>query len=586
MVLGMHRSGTSALAGMLGLAGASLPAHLMPATDANARGFFESQRLFELHEELLAELCTSWHDVSPPPPGFLRSRAAARWVGRLADAVEEEFGDAPLFVVKDPRVCRLVPLWERVLERVGVRPVYLLAMRNPLEIAVSLQREHQIEEGAGLLLWLDHVLRSERDTRGRPRIVVSYESLLDDWRRVLRRTEQQLGISFPRLSRGSEAEIDRFLSGSLRNQHAQSASLEKRADLTDWVKQVHEWAVQADRDGDLLPEVLDPIADAMIEAERAFGPVLASSQLAFRELSSEAARLREALDDVRCEHDRRDEELAKAQVELAESRDQTASLRAGLSDREGQLEEARDERIRRDEELAKSNTELALAHTEAVLLRANLKNREEQSDRLFDWAKILLPWVAQLVSGRPISREEVDELMTALETAAPAERLAAATAGLRWAVQTTRIEELEEDRRRYEGIEAELQLQLVELEKRLAESADRGAEELRALDRRAAALRVEFVVAVERAERRELELALQAESHASEVAALVGRADERELEFNALVEQIADERMLAQAETADLELCLERVRLQLAALEQSRTWRWSRPVRWLGGERR
>ncbi len=544
MVLGMHRSGTSALAGMLGLAGASLPAHLMPATDANARGFFESQRLFELHEELLAELCTSWHDVSPPPPGFLRSRAAARWVGRLADAVEEEFGDAPLFVVKDPRVCRLVPLWERVLERVGVRPVYLLAMRNPLEIAVSLQREHQIEEGAGLLLWLDHVLRSERDTRGRPRIVVSYESLLDDWRRVLRRTEQQLGISFPRLSRGSEAEIDRFLSGSLRNRHVQSASLEKRADLTDWVKQVHEWAVQADRDGDLLPEVLDPIADAMIEAERAFGPVLASSQLAFRELSSEAARLHEALDDVRCERDRRDEELAK------------------------------------------SNTELALAHTETVLLRANLKDREEQSDRLFDWAKILLPWVAQLVSGRPISREEVDELMTALETAAPAERLAAATAGLRWAVQTTRIEELEEDRRRYEGIEAELQLQLVELEKRLAESADRGAEELRALDRRAAALRVEFVVAVERAERRELELALQAESHASEVAALVGRADERELEFNALVEQIADERMLAQAETADLELCLERVRLQLAALEQSRTWRWSRPVRWLGGERR
>ena len=69
----------------------------MPATDANPRGFFESQRLFELHEELLAELHTSWRDISPPPPGFSRSPEARQWVERLADAVEEEFGDAPLF---------------------------------------------------------------------------------------------------------------------------------------------------------------------------------------------------------------------------------------------------------------------------------------------------------------------------------------------------------------------------------------------------------------------------------------------------------------------------------------------------------
>jgi hypothetical protein len=673
MVLGMHRSGTSALAGMLGLAGAELPARLMPATDANARGFFESQRLFELHEELLADLGTSWHDVSSPPSGFLRSPKAGLWVERLADAVEEEFGDAPLFVVKDPRICRFVPLWERVLDRVGVRPVYILAMRNPLDVAGSLRRQHQIEEGAGLLLWLDHVLRAERDSRGQPRVVIRYESLLDDWRRVLGRVEEQLGITFPRLSRGSEAEIDRFLSGSLRTQHPSAAGLEKREDLADWVKRVHTWAVESDRDGDLLPEALDPITDAVIEAERAFGPVLASSQLAFQELRLEATELRKALDDARDERNqraedlskarneyvvvcdettrlredlneregqlevtrvagnRRDEELSQARGELAlsreettrfreyvneregqlevarqersrqddeltrvhgelaSSRDETTRFREDLNEREGQLEVVRQERSRRGEELVKVQGELALSGEQMALLRANLKDRQEQSDQLFDWVKALLPWAAEIASGRPVSPDALGEMLAAFETAAPGERAAAATAGLRLGVQATRIEELEEDHGEHIKAEAELQRQLEESKKQLVDSADARAKELRMLDRRAAGLRAEFVVAVERAERRERELALQAGSHANEVAGLVEQAAASDAELSSLsasAARTAEERGMALADIADLELCLEHVRHQLLALEQSRTWRWSRPVRALVGGRR
>jgi len=673
MVLGMHRSGTSALAGMLGLAGAALPDHLMPATDANARGFFESQRLFKLHEELLAELGISWRDVSPPPQSFLGSRDATRWVKRLAEAVDEEFGDAPLFIVKDPRVCRFVPLWERVLDRVGARPVYLLALRNPLDVAASLQSQHQIEESAGLLLWLDHVLRAERDSRGQPRVVVRYESLLDDWRRVLVRAEEQLGIVFPKRSPACETEIDQFLSGSLRTQHGESADLEEREDLAVWVRQVHAWAVQADRDEDVLPEVLDPIADAVIEAERAFGPMLASSQRVYQELRMETVELREALDDIRLERNQRAEELSKARNEYAMARDETTRLREGLSERkgeladarqardrgdeelarangeltlsreemgrlrqsldqrEGQLEVVRQERNRRDEELARASGELALsregterlrasldqregqlevvrqerdhrgeelakAHVELAVsgdekarLRVSLKERQEQSDQLFDWVKVLLPWAAEIASGRSVSPETVGEMLATLESAAPRERGAAATAGLRLGVQAARIDELEEKNRGQQKVEIELQRQLTESEKQLAENVNARAEELRMLDRRAASLRAEFEVAVERATQRERELAMQTESHGSEVAALAARVEANESELASLrttAAQLSNERAVAQADIADLELCVERVRLQLTALEQSRIWRWSRPMRALVGGRR
>ena len=74
LVLGMHRSGTSALAGVLSLCGASLPATLLPPADYNPKGFFESGAIVRAHQRLLAELEFSWDDSVP----------TTRRVGRIA----------------------------------------------------------------------------------------------------------------------------------------------------------------------------------------------------------------------------------------------------------------------------------------------------------------------------------------------------------------------------------------------------------------------------------------------------------------------------------------------------------------------
>ena len=63
IVTGMHRSGTSALAGALGVLGVDLGSNLMPANeDENARGYFEDVELTAFNEALLDHLGYTWDD--------------------------------------------------------------------------------------------------------------------------------------------------------------------------------------------------------------------------------------------------------------------------------------------------------------------------------------------------------------------------------------------------------------------------------------------------------------------------------------------------------------------------------------------
>ena len=52
-VLGMHRSGTSALTGALAKSGATPGAHLMPPTTDNPEGYWECAPVARLNDELL-----------------------------------------------------------------------------------------------------------------------------------------------------------------------------------------------------------------------------------------------------------------------------------------------------------------------------------------------------------------------------------------------------------------------------------------------------------------------------------------------------------------------------------------------------
>src|SRR5690606_20636375 len=103
-----------------------------------------------------------------------------------------EFGSSRLFVLKDPRICRLLPFWIEVLEGFGAIPHVVCPIRNPLEVAASLKSRNGTDASLGQLIWLRHVLEAEIASRDLPRAFIRYKDLLHGWRSVTLR----LGSSF------------------------------------------------------------------------------------------------------------------------------------------------------------------------------------------------------------------------------------------------------------------------------------------------------------------------------------------------------------------------------------------------------
>jgi hypothetical protein len=281
----------------MSLLGAGLPTDLIgPLPNDNETGFWESVALNEAHEAILASARSSWDDVSPFDPAWLRSSTADEFVEHVARVVGAKFGDAPLIVVKDPRVCRFVPFWLRVLERLTIRPAFVLPIRNPLEVAASLQARNRFPVAKSLLLWLRHLLDAERDTRGHPRSFVTYQLLLSDWRAVVRKVEADLKLSWPS-SHLASAEISSFLSPHLRHHRIDVQELRESPDVSEWVVKAYDAALDLATGSDSSSlRTLDDLREQLHAAHRTFGPMLADlrEQLhGFSELMSGLAHERD-----------------------------------------------------------------------------------------------------------------------------------------------------------------------------------------------------------------------------------------------------------------------------------------------------
>ena len=220
LVLGVHRSGTSALTGVLSELGVALGDALLPPSEANPKGFFENREVVYAQEGLLAELGSAWHDPRPLPADWLSRPAAAAARGTLASLVAALLAASDVAAIKDPRSSRLLPLWADVAADVGVGAAAVVMVRHPDEVAASLHRRDGMSTLRGHLLWIRYLLEAERGSRGLPRVFVAYEDLLSDWRGQIARISQALGVPLSPPAESAAESVDRFLDASLRNHDA------------------------------------------------------------------------------------------------------------------------------------------------------------------------------------------------------------------------------------------------------------------------------------------------------------------------------------------------------------------------------
>lgn len=286
----MHRSGTSAMARVLGLCGATLPRHTMAAHESNALGHWEPQRVVDTHDAFLADAGTAWDEARDYPDTIFASPAAVACRRKLADIVRDEYGNTPLFVLKDPRTSRLMPLWRPVLTALGAMPHVVIMVRNPLEVAGSLKQRNGWSDARGLTIWLRYLLRAERDTRDLPRCFVSYDQLISDWPAAVAKLSSQLDIQFLERDAATDREIDRFVRRGLRHHQRNEKELLRRADVPDCVKQAYLCVSAAVETGIVDYAAMDAVAAALDSAEHALEEVRQTARATESDLGSPAKR--------------------------------------------------------------------------------------------------------------------------------------------------------------------------------------------------------------------------------------------------------------------------------------------------------
>ena len=184
-ILGMHRSGTSALTGMLAKAGFAVPSDLMPATNANPKGYWESVGIMRVNEDFLAGMESHWTSSLQLPAGWSQSINSRIWRASLLSIICDSFGGAELPVIKDPRFCTLVTGLEPWLESGLIESTILMPIRHPLEVANSLREAEGIDLNKALRLWIKSIFTTEEATRGYKRKFIVFDELIQKPNKVL-----------------------------------------------------------------------------------------------------------------------------------------------------------------------------------------------------------------------------------------------------------------------------------------------------------------------------------------------------------------------------------------------------------------
>ena len=197
VVLGMHRSGTSAITRGLMVLGVELGDHLMPpAPNDNDKGFFEDIDVNAINVELYRSLENhpNWHTLAPVPRSELLHEKKTPLRLRAVELLRARLETVDYFGIKDPRICRMLPFWQSVFEHLQLNVSYVIAVRNPISVARSLGRRNNFSPEKCHYLWLDHILLSVLLTQGAPRVLVDYDILLADPKKQISKIAINLGL--------------------------------------------------------------------------------------------------------------------------------------------------------------------------------------------------------------------------------------------------------------------------------------------------------------------------------------------------------------------------------------------------------
>jgi hypothetical protein len=214
----MHRSGTSMVANLLRIRGLSLgpEERLLKANESNLFGHFEHTGFLEINEALLKHLGGSWDNPPNLEPGWERDPALDTIIGEARSLIRD-FAACATWGWKDPRTTILLPFWQKIIPNLR----YVICIRNPLEVALSLAQRDGASIPGACHLWRQYTCQAMQNTESHPRILTFYEDYFRRPVREINRISEFCGLQ----NEGDLSKIQENISRELRHQVGGTAEL-------------------------------------------------------------------------------------------------------------------------------------------------------------------------------------------------------------------------------------------------------------------------------------------------------------------------------------------------------------------------
>lgn len=227
IITGMHRSGTSMIAGILKKTGIYFGEdnELIGPSNWNLKGHFELKEVVDINSKILKHY--GWHnwDTAATLPFEWEHYTPLQYDMRIAKLITK-FSSYPHFAWKDPRFCFTLPLWLKYTKNI----ILIVCIRNPLEVAYSLSVRHRFKKSKGLEIWHRYNLSLLNMMYFVPRIVVEFQSFFDEECSGGRKLLNGLGI-IPKDEHFSDVDF------SLNHHKIDEGELDKHVEI----KGIYEW---------------------------------------------------------------------------------------------------------------------------------------------------------------------------------------------------------------------------------------------------------------------------------------------------------------------------------------------------------
>ncbi len=413
-VLGMHRGGTSAVTRGLTALGVELGLNLVEPGFDNPTGFWEDREIVDLNDRLLHQIGISYESVALVPrnlhtdPDFEALRSDA------TKLVQSRLDINPLWGLKDPRLCRLLPFWKPIFNQCAATVCYVISVRDPLSVAHSLQARNQFPVPKSFLLWLQHYAGAVCATHGTTREFVEFDALIDHPSAMLERVATTLGLPLTAERTAAIGQFaESFVSTELRHHQFSREDLAHSPFVFDAMFQAYDLLLAAARQPELGSDRQFIASWDALETElRRISSVLAflserdyaalvrdievgGLQTALASRNAELANLKRAMSApdkrfTRAERVRRAElamgeqadEVARMTGELNSTKRRVSELEARLADREKQIAVLAGQVTDRDAQITQLADEVSKREVLISQLQSGLTVREQQYGEL------------------------------------------------------------------------------------------------------------------------------------------------------------------------------------------------------------